>query len=455
MFTKKRLLFLIILVCIAIQPISWAQEAEPITVYWYAGIGTGTQPDQIEVERRIVAEFNAVHDEIELELWSVGGGVATDELRTILVSQSGLNMLIGPLGTQTANRFRELWGGEWLDLEPLAAAIDYDLSQFDPRLLDFYRSDGKGLLGLPFQVFPSYLIYNRELFDEAGLPYPPHQFGEPYADGDPWDVDKLREIGMLLTLDEQGYNATETGFDPTRIVQFGFAPQWVGNFRDWLAAPFGAGSFVGEDGRAVIPAHWREGAAWYHEGIWQSHFIPNADQIAQIEEEMDFNLFASGRIAMSITYVWYTCCIEERHNWDIAAIPSYRGEITTKLHEDSFRIPAGVENPEAVFEVLTYLIEAAPDLLPVFGGMSATAPLWDEYFARFDAKFPQGVDWQVAIDSLAYVAVPSHESDMPDYYRSTDRGSVLKDQIFAQPDIDLAVELDSLESDLQKLFDRH
>ena len=58
-----------------------------------------------------------------------------------------------------------------------------------------------------------------------------------------WNYDTVKEIAQILTVDENGKDATEAGFDPTKIVQYGFEPQ-----RDdlrGLGAYFGAGSLVG------------------------------------------------------------------------------------------------------------------------------------------------------------------------------------------------------------------
>ena len=47
-------------------------------------------------------------------------------------------------------------------------------------------------IGVPYAVYPSYLYFNKDLFDEAGLPYPPTKVGDLY-DGKPWDMDAVRD----------------------------------------------------------------------------------------------------------------------------------------------------------------------------------------------------------------------------------------------------------------------
>jgi hypothetical protein len=58
------------------------------------------------------------------------------------------------------------------------------------------------------------LHYNRKLFEDAGINYPP-------LDSDDWTWDKVVEVAKLLTVDEEGRNALDPNFDPARVVQHG------------------------------------------------------------------------------------------------------------------------------------------------------------------------------------------------------------------------------------------
>ncbi|VAW43585.1 hypothetical protein MNBD_CHLOROFLEXI01-3599 [hydrothermal vent metagenome] len=60
-----------------------------------------------------------------------------------------------------------------LSLDPLLDAdSDFSLSDFYPFLLEQFRSQGQ-LWGLPISMQPTLIEYNKALFDEANLPYPP------------------------------------------------------------------------------------------------------------------------------------------------------------------------------------------------------------------------------------------------------------------------------------------
>lgn len=448
------LLLLVAALLVALAPTSTpntrvAKAQEKVQVTWFVGLGAGGQPPQLEAQNALVEEFNATIGEekgIELVIVIAENTVAYDTLATLLASPEETPDIVGPVGIKGSNAF----DGNWADLEPLAEAAGYDLSQFPQAQVDFYRVEGQGLIGLPFGVYPSFIYYNRDLFDAAGLPYPPQAFGEPYADGEPWDFNKVQELSMQLTLDANGNNAASPDFDAENIVQFGFVEQWSNFVR--MATQFGAGSYA--DGTtAVMPAPWAEFANWYYSGIWDTHFIPSgsyqgSDLLAA------GNPFSSGHVAMAQSHLWYTCCLGEVANWDIAVTPAYNDTITAPLHVDTFRILKGSQNPEAAFEVLSYMLgEGSLPLLAVYGSMPARPENQAAFFEGLNATYTQGVNWQVAIDSLNFPDVPSHEANMPNYTKAFERSEAFKTLLENTPGLDVDAEIDTLVADLQAIFD--
>lgn len=428
-----------------------AAAQEPVVITWYIGLGTGSQPDQLEAQQAVVDAFNASHDNIELQTIVVNntGTAATDALQTLIASGDTPD-IVGPVGIAGSNAF----AGQYLDLQPLIDETSYDLSDFDPAAVEFYRDPTEGLIGLPFGAYPSFIYYNRDLFDEAGLAYPPHEWGAPYVDADgnekPWDMDTLTEVAKLLTVDANGNDATSADFDPTQLEQWGWYQQWTD--ARGQATLFGAGSFVGPDNTAVIPDGWRAFYHWYYDGIWSQHFIPNAAE-AQSDLLNAGNVFPSGRVAMDLVHLWYNASAGTDVNWDIAALPSYDGTITSKLHVDTFRIMKATEHPAEAFEVLTYLIgEGAAPLLQVYGSMPARASLQPDFFAQLDETYTQGVDWQVAIDALGYPDNPSHESNMPGFVAANDRINAFTTLYQGTADLDIDAELEKLRTDLEAIF---
>jgi multiple sugar transport system substrate-binding protein len=429
-----------------------ATEAPPpsgdtVQVRWFVGLGTGGNPEQIEAQEAVVADFNATvgaEKGIELVLEIVQNDVAYDTLSTQIASGNAPD-IIGPVGIRGANAFN----GRWQDLEPLAEAAGFDLGIWTEEQVDVWRTD-EGLVGLPFGVFPSMMFYNKPLFDEAGLAYPPAEFGQDY-EGQPWDMDTLREISQFLTVDANGNDATSADFDPDNVIQFGYVDQWSEPQR--FATMFGAGSMTNADGTPNVPDPWRDAFKWYYDGIWTDNFIPN-QSYSDSELLASGNPFDSGNVAMAHTHLWYTCCLTGvTEDWDLAVVPEYNGVQTAALHADVFRILNTTEHPNEAFEVLAYFVtDGAAPLLQAYGAMPALDSAQDAFFAAQDETYPQGVNWQVAIDSLEFPDIPSHEQDMPNFLESQAAWTTFWSALNSTPGLDVDAEIDALLSNLAGIY---
>ncbi len=440
-----------ILVAMVLPFSSALAQEKPVVITWFIGLGAGGQPQHVEAQNAVVEAFNASHDDIKLEHIVVENEVATDTLATLIASGDAPD-IIGPVGIAGAAAFE----GSFLDLDPIIEELDYDLSRWPEALVDFYRDPEQGLTGLPFATFSSFIFYNRDMFDVAGVAYPPQAFGEPYADGDPWDVDKLREIAMLLTLDANGNNATSPDFDSANIVQFGYSPIWWNDdIRSGVTSPFGAGSFYDpETGKAVMPENWREGIKWLYNAWHTDHFAPNYEY-NQSDMLSAGNGFDANAVAMGYSHLWYTCCLTNVPNWDIAVVPSYKGTYTSKLHADTFKILKYTEHPKEAFAVLDYLVAgpAMPDLLQVYGAFPSDPAFSESFLAALDERFPWGVNWQVALDSFNYPDNPSHEGNMPNYREALVAVRNWTINMEATPGLDVDAEIEALLATLQPIFD--
>lgn len=434
------------------------EPAEKIQLRWFVGLGAGSDEGTFEAQNAVVTEFNASQTKYELILEIVDNDVAYDTLATQIAAGNAPD-IVGPVGI----RGRDSFYGAWLDLTPYIEAAKYDLSDFDPSLVEFYQVKEQGQLGLPFGIFPSFVLYNVDLFDEAGLNYPPAAYGEKYVmpDGSSvdWDMDTVKEVSMLLTVDANGNDATSPDFDETQIVQFGWMNQWTDP--RGIGTMFGAGDLLADDGKtAEIPEAWQEAFKWTYDGWWDSWFIPNGAYGGADFLQSGGGPFGSGNMGMIHIHTWYVApwALDGSFDWNLAATPSYNGEVTAKLHADTFCIPKGSKNPDAAFEVLTYLLspETAPKLLNVYGGMPARLTLQDTYFDGYTAtNFSNKTDinWDVVAASMAYADNPNHESYMPSFQETTDKYNEFWNKWANTPDLDLDAEIAALRDALQVIFD--
>ena len=424
-----------------------------ITVNWFVGLGTGADGGQPAQEQTVVDAFNRSQNRITVKMNVVESKSAADAL-AVQVRSGNSPDIVGPVGIKGANQF----DGKWLDLGPLVAQSKFDTSIYDDQQLKAQQDRTGAQVALPFGVYPSMIWYNKRLFDKARIAYPPATFGARYADGREWTMDKLRQVALKLTLDSAGHDATSPAFNPQKVVQWGFDPQYAETQPAYNGSLFGAGSFLADDGAsAQIPLPWLAEWKWYYDLIWKDHAAPNNKQLASSLLDKG-NAFESGRIAMSFTHTWYLCCMKDskgkpRTFWDLAAIPSFNGKVTAKLHSDSFRIFKSSKHPAEAFEVLSYfLTTAAPDLLKIYNAMPANAALQDDYFRSLDEVWTQHPNWQVAKDALQYPDIPNHEGYMPNFVKSGARVEAMGTKLLSTPGLDVGAEAAKLQSDLQRLF---
>ncbi|MDY6876218.1 MAG: extracellular solute-binding protein [Chloroflexota bacterium] len=146
--------------------------------------------------QRLADAFNDENPDLRVELREI----STDELRQkgtyyldlIFDKELGVDVFL-------SRSFRMLLGDEnLLDVGPLVAVRpEFDLGDFYPLALDTVRQGGS-LWGLPAEIDPVVIYYNKDLFDQAGVPYPPSF--PPYGgdEGGGWTRDDFLETAVAL-----------------------------------------------------------------------------------------------------------------------------------------------------------------------------------------------------------------------------------------------------------------
>jgi len=169
------------------------QPAGPVSITFWHSMNAANR-DALEA---LTARFNSTQDEVRVEL--IYQGTYVDSLNKFIASlRSGdvpAIIQMHDVSTQLMIDSQEV--------TPVQDFIDresYDLSDFEPRLLDYYRV-GDRLYSMPFNVSNPVLLYEKNSFREAGLdPEKP-----------PQTLEELTEYSRkLVTRDSQG-NITRSG----------------------------------------------------------------------------------------------------------------------------------------------------------------------------------------------------------------------------------------------------
>lgn len=255
------------------------------------------------------------------------------------------------------------------------------MSVYPPALLKTFKNAAGQYEGLPYDEYPAFIFYNKDLFKAAGLPDLPTRVGQKYI-GQDWTWDALATIAKQLNRDVSSGKPAVSGSVAT-IRQYGFDMQWVNDLRRFATA-FGAGSFVAADGKtAQIPPVWEQAAKWYYDAMWTSHFAPT--DAARAAADMDNGTtVATGRVAMELTWPWTINSFGPHDaagnpdpsaaptfkHWDMGVLPSNDGVTTDPIDTDTFVIHKKSQHPDAAYKAMLAIM-ADPTLMATFGGMPA------------------------------------------------------------------------------------
>jgi len=415
----------------------------------FVGMGTGTDPDQIKAQEELAAKFNSGHERIEVEFLIVPHEQAGERF---LAMAAGGNapQLVGPNGISTVAQFFD----SWADVTPFIEAENFDTSDFYGPAVELNHYPDK-TVGLPLGLFPSFIFYNKDMFDAAGIDYPTHDYNDPS-----WNLDKLRDIAMELTLDVNGNNAKSPDFDASKIVQWGFDDAWT-DARGFLTR-FGApnvGRPTTEDYKTAVvnSEEWVYGLDWLNRAVWEDHFVPDAT-VQQARDAAGIDPFGTNQVAMFYSHTWFMAegLVDLPFEYDFAPAPfNQKGQRIARIHADTFTIPKNAHNQEAAWEVLKWLTapEQIVDVCLIYGCIPARRSVETEFSKRLAERYPD-VDLDVIFAAIDYLDNPNHESFVPEWGRINDVLNNNFSAVYLGP-IDAKAVLDRTNQEVQQILDEY
>jgi multiple sugar transport system substrate-binding protein len=242
----------------------------------------------------------------------------------------------------------------------------------------------------PFDNSPAMIWYNTDLFDAAGVAYPPSTFDDP-----DWQWEDFLSMAQQLT---QGEGAEKV---------FG----WVGE-RTWYYAL----NWIWSNGGDVLnPAKTEcvidmpetvEALQWAAD-LTQKHQVqPVADQII---EGGTSAMFFGQRAAMAQKGTWWAIDLkaQEGLNWNVAPQPAGRAGAYVRNPLDAYGIWQGTQHPEEAWQLIESL--STPDSLAIIVRAGLSVSRKETMEQVFLTQEPQHVNWQLFLDALQ-----SHTRRHPD-----------------------------------------
>lgn len=165
--------------------------------------------NELQAQTKAVEEFEKNNPNIKVKLQHIPADYDT-KLATMIAGNTAPDVALMYKTTALA------WADEG-KIYDISSMIDTDNEISEDTYIDgsFIHTDPETVIGItPCQeVFGLY--YNVDAFEEAGVELPPTKSEEA------WSWEEFIEVCQKLTIDYNGKNATEEGFDPDNIKQFG------------------------------------------------------------------------------------------------------------------------------------------------------------------------------------------------------------------------------------------
>lgn len=245
----------------------------------------------------------------------------------IIASNATVDIIFDSIGYQNTLREYDIQ----VDLTPYIKLNNLDLNKFEPTAIEFQQKIGKGkLYALPVWTASAGLFYNKDLFDNFGVPYP--------KDNMTWD--EIYDLAVRLTRKEGG----------VQYVGYVTSVSHQANTNQLELKYINP-----ETGKAQIDNdNWTN----YMKSITRFFQIPGMEWTAQNATIAAMrNMFDVERIAAMYTnYSGGTPPADM--NWDVVNVPHYPEApgVGPQSYPAYLSISTLSKNPDLAFEVIQFLV---------------------------------------------------------------------------------------------------
>ncbi|MBL8160399.1 MAG: sugar ABC transporter substrate-binding protein [Anaerolineae bacterium] len=298
-----------------------AQDAVTLSFVGWGG------PEEGAVFQQLVDTFNANNSDVQIDYTQIPSDYVT-ALNTLIAGGTPPDIAYVPDGGPFTALVTK---GQLVNLQPFVdASTTFSPDDVWPSALGRYMYDAESksfwtgdLYALPKDIGPTVLYINVDLFEAAGVALP-----DPNV---PMTWEQLVEIGTALTVDANGLNPGEEGFDANNIVQWGIGDLWFEN------VVYGnGGRIVSEDGRTFVAAddaNTIEAIQFLSDLDHVYQIRPNAQQTASMSVGQ---MFETGRMGLTTNGRWATTGYRASlsFEWDVRPNPvGPSGQVTAYANQ--------------------------------------------------------------------------------------------------------------------------
>lgn len=335
----------------------------------------------------VINRFNDTHENIQVMIHNIYGEDWTDYERTFRsYLLSGKTPDIVDVSVIYRNSMIE--EGLLMDLMPLAekAGLNFDLyfeNQFDGLRVD------ESLYGIPSGAMLMGVFINKDLFREAGLVIPSHDWQNT------WTLEEFayaaNKIRNLSTPENQIYGMTMS-----------YTIGWI------LPFLMGNGSKFLSENSDVCTAdepQVRETFEFVNNLMFKEQTSPSLMELISLQP---YQYFMNGNLGMTVDGNWWMEAFRDSadFDWGVVPMPMSR-ETATGMYVDCWAIPSASTKAEAAFEVLLYFLEEEQQKSGIMKGIPLKkSSAIDIYMDRFPRMTEDEI--QVWFKGISYGHVPAY-----------------------------------------------
>ncbi|WP_179291432.1 ABC transporter substrate-binding protein [Shouchella clausii] len=284
----------------------------------------GNGPAELKGERDILDVFEEKNPGIKVELSHVPWDNFNERLTTMSAGRNQPDvfwMIDAAAMTSYASQ------GMLMELDGFIEESGIKEDEYLPGAWDIGAWEGVQY-ALPRDLTSHHIVFNKDMFDEAGHPYP--EAG--------WTWDDFLEAAKATTIEEDG-----------KIVQFGIA----GLIWEEMIVQNGGASFNIDGSKVEIDSPETI------EAIEFMHDLVDVHRVAPLATESEGlgDLFLANRAAMAFAGPWHWRQYEEdgEFEWDIVEVPAGKAGNKSQLLGLPIGIGSQTDHPEEAWKLLEFL----------------------------------------------------------------------------------------------------
>lgn len=309
---------------------------------------------------KIIEQWNRENPDQEVSYQEIPAGESSEAVIQAAITAGNAPCLIWNVAPAAVPQFQR--AGGLVALDSFEGGVDYARERLGGRLDQYVSPDGQ-LYQMPWKSNPVMIIYNKELFEQAGIDpeNPPLATYEEF-------------FRTAQTLNEElGIAAIWPSADQT------FFQAWFDYYPTFIAAS--GGEQLVENGEAQFNSDVGVQVGEFWRSLYDAGLIPR--------ESAPGDAFGEEQSAMSIVGPWAVAVYEDI-DWGVVPVPTPEGtpseEIYTFSDAKSTAIFTACENQRTAFEFMKFATSEEADrmLLEETGQMPLRDGLMEIYGDYFD-----------------------------------------------------------------------